>query len=199
VKGLGLEPLYIRRARDLVGHGECIMGLIDSYPSGLNYADEKTLMEIEHKCVEWRWKLKKKAYRCARVHGDFHPFNVLFREGIDFTVLDRSRGEWGEPADDVAAMSINYIFYSLLTYGELRGPFKELYESFIWNYVKRTGDKELFSVIQPFYAWRGLVLASPVWYPSISSGIRRKLFYFITNILNQEFFHPDRINEYCSC
>ncbi|MEM1531180.1 MAG: aminoglycoside phosphotransferase family protein, partial [Candidatus Bathyarchaeia archaeon] len=67
VKGLGLESLYIRRVRDLVGHGECIMGLIDSYPPGLDYVDEKTLMEIERKCVEWRWKLKKKAYRCARV------------------------------------------------------------------------------------------------------------------------------------
>ncbi|MEM2151643.1 MAG: aminoglycoside phosphotransferase family protein, partial [Candidatus Bathyarchaeia archaeon] len=81
VKGAGLEPLYVRRVRDLVGHGECIMGLIDSYPPGLDYAGEKTLMEIERKCVDWRWRLKKKAYRCARVHGDFHPWNILFREG----------------------------------------------------------------------------------------------------------------------
>jgi hypothetical protein len=49
---------------------------------------------------------------------------VLFREGVDFTVLDRSRGEWGEPADDVTAMTINYIFYSLQKYGELAGVFE---------------------------------------------------------------------------
>ena len=35
------------------------------------------------------------------MHGDFHPWNLLFREGVEFSVLDRSRGEWGEPADDV--------------------------------------------------------------------------------------------------
>jgi len=50
------------------------------------------------------------AHRLSQVHGDFHPWNVLFREGVDFTVLDRSRGERGEPADDVTAMTINYIF-----------------------------------------------------------------------------------------
>ena len=33
--------------------------------------------------------------------------DVMFREGTDFTVLDRSRGEWGEAADDVSAMTIN--------------------------------------------------------------------------------------------
>ncbi|MEM2352028.1 MAG: phosphotransferase, partial [Thermoproteota archaeon] len=130
VKGVGLEPLYVRRIRDLIGHGECIMGLIDSYQPKLDYADEKTLMEIEHKCVKWRWKLKKKTHRCARVHGDFHPWNILFHEATDFTVLDRSRGEWGEPADDLAAMTINYIFYSLQAYGELKDPFKKLFKIF---------------------------------------------------------------------
>ncbi|MBS7635138.1 phosphotransferase, partial [Candidatus Bathyarchaeota archaeon] len=183
VKGAGLERLYVRRIRDLVGHGECIMGLIDSYPSGLDYADEKTLMEIERKCVEWRWKLKKKAHRCARVHGDFHPWNILFREGTDFTALDRSRGEWGEPADDVAAMTINYLFYSLQAYGEIKEPFKELFETFWENYLDKTGDEEILTVIQPFYAWRGLVIASPIWYPNLITETRRKIFNFIKGML----------------
>ncbi|MFQ5758830.1 MAG: phosphotransferase family protein, partial [Candidatus Bathyarchaeia archaeon] len=116
--------LYVRRVRDLVGHGECIMGLCDSYPFGLEYISEEDLCEIEKRCVDWRWKLKKKAYRLAQVHGDYHPWNILFRRGTDFSVLDRSRGEWGEAADDLSAMSINYLFYSLRTYGELKGPFE---------------------------------------------------------------------------
>ena len=103
-------------------------------------AREEDLVEIEKKCVEWRWKLKHRAHRCSQVHGDFHPWNVLFREGIDFTVIDRSRGEWGEAADDVAAMTINYLFYSLQTYGELAGPFEKLYQLFVGNYLQRTGD-----------------------------------------------------------
>jgi len=193
VRGVGLESLYIRRVRDLVGHGECIMGLIDSYPPGLDYADEKTLMEIERRCVEWRWRLKKKAYRCARVHGDFHPWNILFREGTDFTVLDRSRGEWGEPADDLAAMTINYLFYSLQAYGELRDPFKRLFELFWENYLSKTEDEEILTVIQPFYAWRGLVIASPIWYPKLTKETRTKIFNFIINVLSIEMFEIETL------
>ncbi len=196
VKGVGLEHLHIRRVRDLVGHGECIMGLIDSYPLGLSYANEKTLMDIERRCVEWRWKLKKKAHRCSRVHGDFHPWNILFHEGLEFTVLDRSRGEWGEPADDLAAMTINYLFYSLQTYGEIKNPFKMLFEQFWENYLNKTGDEEILSVIQPFYAWRGLVIASPIWYPNLPTEIRKKIFNFIKNVLETEKFDFKTINSY---
>jgi hypothetical protein len=196
VKGAGLESLYIRRVRELIGHGECIMGLMDSYPSGLDYANESTLMGIERKCVEWRWKLKKKAHRCARVHGDFHPWNILFRDGADFTALDRSRGEWGEPADDVAAMTINYLFYSLQAYGEIKDPFKRLFELFWENYLDKTGDEEILTVIQPFYAWRGLVIASPIWYPNLTVEIRRKIFSLIRNMLEVEIFDIKIIDSY---
>jgi adenylylsulfate kinase len=35
------------------------------------------------------------------------------------------------------------------------------------------------NVIQPFYAWRGLVVASPVWYPDLAPSVRELLFRFI--------------------
>lgn len=188
--------LYMRRARDLVGHGECIMGLIDSYPTKTDFVEENELKEIEKKCIEWRWKLKSKSHRLCRVHGDFHPWNIMFRKGIDFTVLDRSRGEWGEPADDIAAMSINYIFFSLQAHGELAGPFEQLYALFMKNYLDRTGDDELLEVIQPFYAWRSLVVASPVWYPTLSGEIRTKLFNFIRGIIESDRFDVKAVNRY---
>jgi len=188
--------LYIKRIRDLVGHGEGIMGLTDSYPSDLDYIDDNVLCEIEKACVEWRWKLKRGAHRCSRVHGDFHPWNVLFREGIDFTVLDRSRGEWGEPADDVTAMTINYLFYSLRTYGELRGPFERLFKDFWRNYIDKTCDEEILAFVQPFYAWRGLVVASPLWYPNLPLDVRIKLFNFIKNILSVDKIDLEEVNSY---
>ena len=191
------EPtLYVRRIRELLGHGECIMGLIDNYPPKLEYADENRLHDIEKKCLEWRWKLKKKTHRLSQVHGDFHPWNIMFHKGIDFTVLDRSRGEWGEPADDVSAMTINYIFYSLQTYGKLEGPFMSLFERF-WNrYLNKTKDDEIFTVIQPFYAWRALVVASPIWYPALKTEIRAKLFNFIGNVLSTDSFDINSVNSY---
>ncbi len=188
--------LYVRRARELVGHGECIMGLLDSYPPGLDFVKEQNLIDIEKDCVVWRWRLKRKAHRLSQVHGDFHPWNIMFHEDVNFTVLDRSRGEWGEPADDVTAMTINYLFYSLQKYGELAGVFERLYRLFWENYLQRTGDWEILEVVQPFYAWRGLVVASPIWYPNLSRDVRIKLLNFVKNVLHSEKFDLDAVNAY---
>lgn len=188
--------LYVRRIRDLTGQGEGIFGLTDSYPSNLGYVDEKYFIDLEKNCLEWRWRLRHMAHRLSQVHGDFHSWNVLFRHGLDFTVLDRSRGEWGEPADDVAAMTINYLLYSLLTFGEMNGPFARLFTLFWKNYLDKTGDDEVLKVIQPFYAWRSLVIASPLWYPSLPLAVRKKVFRFAVNVLNTREFKLESIKYY---
>ena len=188
--------LYRRRIRELIGHGEQIMGLIDSYKGDEDFLEPNELQRIEEKCLRWRWKLKDKGYRLCRVHGDFHPWNIKFREEVDFSVLDRSRGEWGEAADDVSALTINYLFFSLIYYGEFKKPFRKLWNIFIENYLNKTGDEELLKVIQPFYAWRGLVVASPIWYPNLEYKIRRSLFNFINNILDAEIFDYKNVDTY---
>jgi len=178
--------LYRRRIRELIGHGECIMGLIDSYPVDEGLPSQGDLKSIERMCLEWRWRLRDRHHRLSQVHGDYHPWNILFREGLDFTVLDRSRGEWGEPADDVAAMTINYIFFSLrYNRGELKEPFMGLVEAFLDTYIEETGDEEVLEVIQPFYAWRALVLASPLWYPDLPGMVRERLIRFIFQVLEK--------------
>ncbi len=183
----GADPsLYVRRIRDLIGHGECLMGLTDSYPPNLDFTAPEELKEIEKKCIDYRYKIKFKTNRLCQVHGDFHPWNILFREGVDFTVIDRSRGEWGEAADDLASITINYLFYALQTVGRVEGPFLKLFNLF-WNrYLEETGDEEILTVIAPFYAWRGLVVASPIWYPKLQKSIRRKIFTFIHKVLESE-------------
>jgi len=190
------RELYLRKIRDTVGHGECIMGLTDSYPDDLDFVSWGDLCEIEKKCVDWRYKIKGRTHRLCMTHGDFHPWNIMFREGADFTVLDRSRGEWGEAADDVSSITMNYLFYSLQKYGELAGPFLEMYELFIDNYLERTGDRELLEVIQPFYVFRSLVVASPIWYPNLDPGVRKKLFNYINNILDSNVFDYQDVNSY---
>ncbi|MHC1583044.1 MAG: phosphotransferase family protein [Methanosarcinales archaeon] len=188
--------LYHRKIRDTIGHGECIMGLTDSYPENLEYITPQDLCRIEEKCVEWRWKIKNHTERLCMTHGDFHPYNIIFREGTDFTVLDRSRGEWGEAADDVSSLTMNYIFYALQTHGAFTGGFRELFETFFKIYLEETGDTLLLRVIQPFFVFRALVVASPIWYPKIPPETRKKLFNFIRNILATDEFRPEETNKY---
>ncbi|MBI5418757.1 MAG: phosphotransferase [Deltaproteobacteria bacterium] len=194
----GSDPgLYIRRVRELVGHGECIMGLADSYPPRHGFITRELLEAVEHRCVAWRWRLSERTHRLRQVHGDFHPYNILFREGTDFSVLDRSRGEWGDAADDVTSLTGNYLFCSLQRSGRLTGPFETLFRGFWDRYLERSDDREILEVAAPFYAFRGLVMASPVWYPSLSDGVRRKLFAFIEAVLDADAFDPAIVNVYC--
>lgn len=190
--------LYRRRLRELIGHGECIMGLTDSYPPRFGFITESLLRDIEDACNRWRWKIRREPTRLSQVHGDFHPYNVLFRKGTDFSVLDRSRGEWGEPADDVTAMTVNYLLNSLIRWGKLEGSFEILFRSFWETYMEASGDEAVTRTAAPFFAFRGLVVASPIWYPNLAISVRRSLFQFIQNVLDAPRFEPDRVNAYCS-
>ena len=188
--------LWRRRLRDLVGHGEGIMGLTDSYPAELPYVTEEELRSIEELANRWRWRLKPLSHRLCQVHGDFHPFNLLFEDGLEFHVLDRSRGEWGEPADDVGCLTINYLFFSLQRSGCLEGSFRELHDLFWEHYLDLRPDYELAGVVQPWLAWRALVLASPVWYPTIAEEVRRKLLTFAHRVLSTRRYDYGRVNQY---
>lgn len=189
--------LYVRRIRELIGHSECIMGLIDSYPANGTAELRTRLRSIEQLCVNWRWRLKDRVYRLRQVHGDFHPWNILFNQGAEFCLLDRSRGEWGDPADDVTCLTMNYLFFSLQQSGRLAGNFEVMFRRFWSRYLEKSRDLEMLSVAAPFFAFRGLVMAHPVWYPNLSDDARSSLFNFMEAVLTTETFDPEEVNRYC--
>ncbi|MCC6553650.1 MAG: phosphotransferase [Polyangiaceae bacterium] len=181
--------LYTRAIRDLLGSGEGIFGIVDSYPPGGPVPRER-LDALERRCLAFRHRLRGRERRLRRTHGDYHPYNVLFREGVDFTVLDASRGAAGDPADDVVAMSINYFFRGVLTPSCWARGMKPLWDAFWQTYLSATGDEELLSVAAPFIAWRALVLASPVWYPTVSPAARDAILAFAESALDSTSFDP---------
>jgi hypothetical protein len=218
------KTLYWRKLRDTVGHGECLMGVFDSYPDGALSYDE--MAEIIKKSVDWIAKLKPKYRRLCQIHGDFHPGNIWFRSEdhlkkshgdtenrgredsadrvtvspsrpiTDFILLDRSRGPWGDPADDVTALTINYIFFSIWHLGSVRGSYLEGLKLFFDKYISLTGDKELYAVLAPFYAFRGAVVANPVFYPDLTPEQRRLIFRFVHNVLDDDRFRLELVNDY---
>jgi hypothetical protein len=206
------RTLYWRKIRDIIGHGECLMGVFDSYPDGvLSYSE---MAEIEKKCLMWRVKLKPYYRRLCQVHGDFHPGNIWFTKkgagaqslnlplqneddvDIELVLLDRSRGPWGEAADDVTALIINYIFSSIKYRNEIGGAYHEALRLFLDSYLDLTGDQELLSLMGPFFAFRGAVLANPRFYPELTERQRAMLLAFIHNILDRETFDHHRAHEY---
>jgi len=230
------KTLYWRKLRDTVGHGECLMGVFDTYPEGTISYDEMT--DIIKKSVDRIYRLKPWYKRLSQIHGDFHPGNIWFKEfesqnscytsvippnpplekggrgdlkglskGVltpnsklqtrkDFILLDRSRGPWGEPADDITALAINYIFFSIKSYGDVRGAYLEGVKLFFAEYIKASGDTEINEVVAPFFAFRGAVIANPVFYPELTPEQRLLIFRFVNNVLDDNSFELERVNEY---
>jgi hypothetical protein len=164
---------YRRSIRDLVGHGEGIFGVVDNFPCDVAGAPKKRIDRLESQCVEWRRRLRGREARLSRLHGDFHPFNILFDEDGTLTLLDASRGCQGDPADDATCLAINYLFFGL----EQSAPdaFRLLWGSFWGQYLAKSGDHDLLSAAPPFLTWRILVLTNPVWYPNVSAATREAL------------------------
>jgi hypothetical protein len=188
------RSLYWRKIRDTIGHGECLMGVFDTYPDGtMNFSE---MAEIEKSCIDWRAKLKAKEERLCQIHGDFHPGNIWFADNGEFVLLDRSRGPWGEAADDVTALAINYVFFSLRYHGEVKEAYLDGFTFFFDEYLRATGDEEVLSCLAPFFAFRGVVVANPIFYPAETTETRQKLFTFVRKVLSVEIFDPNKVNQY---
>jgi hypothetical protein len=181
---------YSRSLRDLLGSGEGIFGIVDGYPCRDDDALAARLQRIEAGCLAWRWRLKSRSPRTSRIHGDFHPFNVLFDEASALHVLDASRGSLGDAADDVACMAVNFVFFALEDAVLWQAAFRPLWCEFWERYLARSGDRELLSVVAPFLAWRLLVLACPVWYPNLPKAAGERLLQFAESVLAADCFAP---------
>lgn len=174
---------YRRSIRDLVGHGEGIFGLVDSFPDDAAGAKIERIDGLERRCVRWRRRLGNRHARLARIHGDFHPFNILFGPDQSLALLDASRGCAGDPADDATCLAVNYLFFGLEN-PEAGAAFGELWNHFWTRYLTRTADEELLAVAPPFLAWRVLVLTNPLWYPNVTRTTREALLGFAERSLD---------------
>lgn len=64
------------------------------------------------------------------------------------------------------------------------------------RYLEKSGDREILRVVAPFFAFRGLVVASPLWYPTLSDTVRQAIFAFVLGVLDTDSFDPTRVNAY---
>jgi len=187
----GTHPgAYVRAWRDLVGSGEGIAGLVDGYRADVPQAPAARLAAIEHQCLSWRQRHKGRVERLKRTHGDYHPFNLVFAPGSRVPVLlDTSRGSQGEPADDVACLAINFLFFGVEHRERWSGGLGELWRRYWKGYLAR-GDAGVLECAAPFLAWRALVLCNPEWYPKLPAPERDRLLRLVERALAAERFDP---------
>jgi thiamine kinase-like enzyme len=189
------SSIHRRHTRDAVGHGEMLMGVLDTYPDNLPWVSKEELLDIQVKALRLRDRIKDLHNRLCRMHGDFHPGNILFSSAEHFSVLDASREFWGEPADDLTALGINYILYAVMQSGNFSGPFAELFRMFWDNYMNKTQDFDSNKIAPLFFAFRGIVVCHPTFF-NYPDQLRRKMFNFINKLIEAEFFDYNKINEY---
>ena len=190
-----LRSVRRRHNRDAIGHGEMMMGVIDSYPDKFDFATGEDMADLICRAVKFREKIKDLPVIPRRMHGDFHPANIMF-SGRKMTVLDASREVFGDPADDVTSMAINYVWFAVMQTGKFDGPFAKLFNVFWNNYFKKTGDNLIARTAGVFFAFRGVVVAHPFFYSQQTDGVRRKMIKFVENVLDDKAFDPRKINKY---
>jgi len=195
-------PLYRRKMRDTIGSGGSLMGLLDMHPEQAFSQFKKEWLEIVMRSINF-WGLSRNlSKRLCETHADYHPGNLWF-DNEKFTILDRARGRYGEPADDITAFIVNPILYAVITSKKFTGPFKEIFDIFWNNYFRQTKDREMRKVIAPYLAFRVAVVTNPLFYNDESLGgkesandVRKQLITLALNALKDKEFDPKKINEY---
>jgi hypothetical protein len=95
-------------------------------------------------------------------------------------------------------MAINYVFFAVEHPDTWKGVFSELWHRFWRVYLEGSGDRETLDVCAPFLAWRGLVVANPVWYPAVSETARDRVLALLEKALASPSFDPAFADEVLS-
>jgi len=190
-----LRSVRRRHSRDALGHGEMMIGVVDTYPDNFSFITKDRMTNIICKAAKFRENIKDVPFVPCRMHGDFHPGNVRF-DGKRLELLDASREAYGDPADDLTTMAINYIWFAVMQAGKFDGPFAKLFNAYWNNYFRKTKDSHIPKTAGIYFAFRGVVVAHPVFYSLQSDNVRRKMMRFVENVLSAKAFDPKKINMY---
>ncbi len=83
-----------------------------------------------------------------------------------------------------------------MRHGRMAGAYDDALRLFFDEYEKKSGDKGLRGLAAFFYAFRGVVVANPLFYPDVSNDVRSKIFAFIHGVLMRDEFEPSSVNGY---
>lgn len=183
--------IYRRALRDLVAGGVGVMGVLGGYSKELRDAHHDRLGGILKDFTALAWDLDRSSNRLCRIHGDFHPLNILFGKDTQFSAIDAFGIGWGDAAFDVGTLLMNY--YALYNEeGGLGSPSgRRLAERFLSAYVDRCEDPEGLYRVLPLPLARGaLIMATTYFFPHRPDVERDRLIRLAGDILSARVFTP---------
>ncbi|MEU2424170.1 hypothetical protein ABZ619_24635 [Streptomyces sp. NPDC007851] len=173
--------LYRRSIRDTLSNAT--FRLIDS--STEHWGQRPAVhRELEHLLTDWRIRLPGNG-RLHRTHHDFHPWNI-FLEGDNLTVTGARLPGVGDVSDDLAALLVNYIWFSLRTHRAFEGAYRQAYHDTVQTYLRLSGNTFARASYPPFLAKRLLVLINPAYYPRQPGWIVDALLDLTMAVLREE-------------
>jgi hypothetical protein len=92
-------------------------------------------------------------------------------------------------------MAINYVFFSLEHRSAWRRGLGPLWRLFLETYLAAAKDEEVHETAPPWLAWRGLVVASPRFYPNLGAEARDALLSFVERVLDRGFLAVEDAEE----
>ena len=191
------DQIYRRSLRDLVGSGVGVMGVMGGYSNEVRDEFHDQLSDILRDFISLSWNIgSSSCERLCRVHGDFHPLNILFGEGTDLTAIDATGTGWGDAAFDVGILFMNY--YALYNQaGRLSSPSGErLAERFMNTYTAGCQDREGLYRVLPLALARGaLIMATTDFFPHRPMDERERLIRLAGDILSAGIFTPELFDQ----
>ena len=174
--------------------------LVDSIRPRRRASSWTSCAASKKKCLSWRWKLRGQTDRLRKTHGDFHPFNILFDDAGKLHLLDTSRGSKatrrrrGLSGDKLSVFGLEHRRIWEHGLGRLWDRFWQVYlaES------EQIAAPNVLHAVAPYFVWRGLVLASPLWYPNLAAADRRRILAFVFRVLDAAQFDPLGATRRCS-
>ena len=178
------DPAAWRRAvRDLLGHGEGIFGDGRRLPGG-RARRRRRPGSGRSRSAAWppagrsgggRRASRAPTATSTRSTSSSAP-PAAGEDGARFTLLDASRGGRGDPADDVVALSVNYLFFALEHPGAwARGLGAAVAPVLGGLSAGSATTRGSWRRAPPYLAWRALVLCCPRFYPRLGPAARDAL------------------------
>jgi len=166
--------LYNRHLKDVIG-SEVFLDVLDAWSENDDLVTLKIKEKVNSKLFILREQYKNNYKRCSRIHADLHFGNIFFNMKKELTVLDSARNPWGEPADDLICLLINFDYISIKKHKEITSYYENIKQYILKRYLEKTKDSDIKNYFDLFYILRLFILLNPNFFNN-NNKVRKILF-----------------------